>query len=145
MRSNRRVVLATALGTAVIAAVFILAAQVNSKYGILSMAAQFQSFRVTVNNESDFDLSILETGVVTGAAAGASTDELGKTLSSGKTIKIRPRLSLSGEGGIYLKYTDPRAPDVLQTIGVCSYTESLSGYSKVTITNNKVTVKENCS
>lgn len=145
MRSNRRVVLATALGTAVIAAVFILAAQVNSKYGILSMAAQFQSFRVTVNNESDFDLSILETGVVTGAGAGASTDELGKTLSSGKTIKIRPRLSLSGEGGIYLKYTDPRAPDVLQTIGVCSYTESLSGYSKVTITNNKVTVKENCS
>lgn len=98
MRSNRRVVLATALGTAVIAAVFILAAQVNSKYGILSMAAQFQSFRVTVNNESDFDLSILETGVVTGAGAGASTDELGKTLSSGKTIKIRPRLSLSGEG-----------------------------------------------
>ncbi|KHL94721.1 hypothetical protein QW71_16595 [Paenibacillus sp. IHB B 3415] len=145
MRRNRRVILVSALGTAVIAAVLILAVQVNSKYGILSMAAQFQSFRVTVNNESDFDLSILETGVVTGAAAGASTDELRKTLSSGKTIKIRPRLSLSGEGGIYLKYTDPRAPDVLQTIGVCSYTESLSGYSKVTITNNKVTVKENCS
>ncbi|MEK3683156.1 hypothetical protein [Paenibacillus sp. FSL R10-2736] len=145
MRRNRRVILATALGAAVIATGLILAAQLNSKYGILSMAAQFQSFKVTVYNESDFDLSILETGVVTNAAAGASTDELGKTLSSGKTIKIRPRLSLSGEGGIYLKYTDPRAPEVAQTVGICSYTESLSGYSKVTITNNKVTVKENCS
>ncbi|AIQ60469.1 hypothetical protein [Paenibacillus borealis] len=145
MRRNRRVILVSAMGIAVIAAGIIMAVQLNSKYGILSIAAQFQSFKVTVDNQSDFDLSLLETGVVTSAAAGASADELGKPLKSGETIKIRPRLSISGEGGIYLKYTDPREPEAAQTVGICSYTESLSGYSKVTITNDKVTVKENCS
>jgi hypothetical protein len=129
----------------VIAAGVMLAAQMNNKFGILRMAAQFQSFRVTVDNQSDFDLSLLETGVVTSAAAGASTDELGKTLKSSKTMKIKPRLSLSGEGGIYLKYIDPREPETVQTVGVCSYTETLSGYSKVTVTNDKVTVDEKCS
>jgi hypothetical protein len=145
MRRNRRVILATALGTAVIAAGVILAVQMNNKYGILSMAAQFQSFRVTVDNQSDFELNVIETGVVTNAAAGASIDKLEKILKSGRKIKIKPRLSLTGEGGIYLKYTDSREPDTPLTIGVCSYTETLSGYSKVTITNDKVTVDENCS
>ncbi|MEK3717020.1 MULTISPECIES: hypothetical protein [unclassified Paenibacillus] len=145
LRWNRRVLGILAASTLVIAAGIMVVVQLNNNYGVLGLVAQLQSFRVTVDNQSDFELSIQETGVVTGAAAEASADEVGKILKSGKTLKIKPRLTLSGEGGIYLKYSDPREPDVPKTIGVCSYTETLSGYSKVIITNDKVTVKENCS
>lgn len=134
-----------AASTLVIAAGIMVVVQLNNNYGVLGLVAQLQSFRVTVDNQSDFELSILETGVVTGAAAEASVDEVGKILKSGKTVKIKPRLTLSGEGGIYLKYSDKREPDVPRTIGICSYTETLSGYSKVIITNDKVTIKQNCS
>ncbi|MEK4850359.1 hypothetical protein NST04_10955 [Paenibacillus sp. FSL H7-0756] len=131
--------------TLVIAAGIMLVVQLDNKYGVLGLVAQLQSFQVRVDNQSDFELRILETGVVTGAAAEASVDEVGKILKSGKTVKIKPQLTLSGEGGIYLKYSDPREPDVPKTIGVCSYTETLSGYSKVIITNDKVTIEQNCS
>ncbi|WP_405116380.1 hypothetical protein MHH28_15460 [Paenibacillus sp. FSL K6-1217] len=131
--------------TLVIAAGIMLVVRLDNKYGVMGLVAQLQSFQVRVDNQSDFELSILETGVVTSAAAEASVDEVGKILKSGKTVKIKPRLTLNGEGGIYLKYADPREPDVPITIGICSYTETLSGYSKVIITNNKVTIKQNCS
>ncbi|QUL53828.1 hypothetical protein KDC22_26310 [Paenibacillus tritici] len=144
MRWNRRMLLMSAVAL-VMAAGIMLVVQLDSKYGVLSLVSQFQSFKVTVHNPSDFELTILETGVVTSAAASASTDKVAKILKSGKTVKIKPRLTISGEGGIYLKYSDPREPDVPATIGVCSYTETLSGYSKVVITNDKVSVKENCS
>jgi hypothetical protein len=140
----------SAIGTVIIAAGVIVTVQMNNRFGLWSLATQFQSFRVTVDNQSDYDLSSIETGVVTSASAGgetgnASKDELGTTLHSGRRIKIRPQLSLSGEGGIYLKYTDPRKPGAPVTIGVCSYTESLSGYSKVTIKNDEIEIEENCS
>lgn len=109
------------------------------------LVAQLQSFQLRVDNQSDFELRILETGVATSSAAEASVDEVGKILKSEKTVKIKPQLTLSGEGGIYLKYSDSREPDVPKTIGVCSYTETLSGYSKVIITNDKVTIEQNCS
>lgn len=145
MRWNRRVLGILAASTLVITAGIMLVVQLDNKYGVLGLVAQLQSFQVRVDNQSDFELSILETGVVTSAAAEASVDEVGKILKSGKTIKIKPRLTLSGEGGIYLKYSDPREPDVSRTVGVCSYTETLSGYSKVIITNDKVTIEQNCS
>ncbi|MEK3901369.1 hypothetical protein [Paenibacillus sp. FSL R7-0179] len=131
--------------TLVIAAGIMRVVQLDNKYGVLGLVAQLQSFQVRVDNQSDFELRILETGVVTSSAAEASVDEVGKILKSEKTVKIKPQLTLSGEGGIYLKYSDSREPDVPKTIGVCSYTETLSGYSKVIITNDKVTIEQNCS
>lgn len=107
----------------------------------------FRSFSVTVVNASDYDLVTVETGIL-------SSDTSGNTVKSGakhtyaKTIKaghekvISPKLSLTGEGGIYLKYTDSRGETVQRT--VCSYTESASGYSTVTIQNDQIEVKENC-
>ncbi|MFD2880253.1 hypothetical protein ACFTAO_36865 [Paenibacillus rhizoplanae] len=75
-----------AASTLVIAAGIMVVVQLNNNYGVLGLVAQLQSFRVTVDNQSDFELSILETGVVTGAAAEASVDEVGKILKSGKKL-----------------------------------------------------------
>lgn len=149
MTRKRRTIL-TVAGAAVIAAIILLAVQLNNKYGLLELVAQFRSFRVTVDNQSDFDLKLLEAGVVTSGSiregrASGSRDELGTTVPKGRALTVRPSLSISGEGGIYLRYTDPREPNAPKTIGVCSYTESISGYSKVIITNDKVTVEEKCS
>ncbi|MFD1904575.1 hypothetical protein ACFSQ7_11655 [Paenibacillus rhizoplanae] len=77
-----------AASTLVIAAGIMVVVQLNNNYGVLGLVAQLQSFRVTVDNQSDFELSILETGVVTGAAAEASVDEVGKILKKRKkTVK----------------------------------------------------------
>lgn len=103
--------------TLVIAAGIMRVVQLDNKYGVLGLVAQLQSFQVRVDNQSDFELRILETGVVTSSAAEASVDEVGKILKSEKTVKIKPQLTLSGEGGIYLKYSDSREPDVPKTIG----------------------------
>lgn len=109
---------------------------------------QFQSFTVTIHNESDYDIVSIETGTIesnstdTGIIEGSSKDVSSKTIKSGDKLKIKPKLSLRGEGGIYLKYTDSRGETVKK--GVCSYTESLSGYSTVTIKNEKTTVEEKC-
>ncbi|WNS43572.1 hypothetical protein [Paenibacillus sp. MMS20-IR301] len=134
----------------VLAAGIMLAVRLEQEFGILKLADQFRSFRVTVHNQSDYKLNITAAGVTTSASAlagaeAAAKDELGHTLSSGRTLTIKPELSLSGEGSIYLHYTDPREPDEVKTIGVCSYTEYLSGSSTVTISNDGIEVEENCS
>ncbi|MFC3800840.1 hypothetical protein [Cohnella sp. GCM10012308] len=108
---------------------------------------QFRSFSVTVVNQSDYDLVSVETGILRSDAAGnavqgGSKNTYGKTIKAGHEKVISPKLSLNGEGGIYLKYTDSRGQTVQKT--VCSYTESASGYSTVTIRNDRVDVKENC-
>lgn len=105
---------------------------------------QFLSFSVTINNQSDYDIVSLETGTVEGPSGEikASKDYYSKTIKSGEKVKIKPKLSLTGEGGIYLKYNDSRGETISKA--VCSYTESLSGYSEVTINNDKVTIEENC-
>ncbi|MFC6649058.1 hypothetical protein [Paenibacillus rhizoplanae] len=84
LRWNRRVLGLLAASTLVIAAGIMVVVQLNNNYGVLGLVAQLQSFRVTVDNQSDFELSILETGVVTGAAAEASVDEVGKILKAEK-------------------------------------------------------------
>lgn len=103
-----------------------------------SIFGQFQAFTVTINNQSDNDIVSIETGLI----KGTSKDTYTKIIKSGEKTKIKPELSLSGEGAVYIKYTDSKGNTKEKT--VCGYTESLSGNSKVTIDNNKVTVEENC-
>lgn len=111
--------------------------------------SQFQPFSVTVINESDYDIVSVETGILKSAPTGQGVVESGsrhvsnKTIKSGKTAKIKPDLSLRGEGGIYLKYTNANGETVQK--GVCSYTEYVSGYSKVTIRNDGASVEEKCN
>ncbi|MCG7378686.1 hypothetical protein MH215_16890 [Paenibacillus sp. ACRSA] len=118
------------------------------KSDAFSFLNQFRSFTVTIDNQSDFNLSSVETGVLVTGAQGVtvesgSKDMYGAEIKSGEVIKIRPNLSLSGEGGIYLKITDSNGETTNKMI--CSYTESLSGYSNVIVTNNNVSVKEQCN
>ncbi|CAI6084094.1 hypothetical protein [Cohnella sp. JJ-181] len=113
-----------------------------------SFFRQFRSFSVTVINQSDYDLVSVETGILTNDAKGnivksGSKESFNKPIKAGREKVLEPSLSLSGEGGIYLQYTDSRGDTVQKT--VCSYTESVSGYSTVTIHNDNVEVKENCN
>ncbi|CAM3568835.1 hypothetical protein PALU110988_29295 [Paenibacillus lupini] len=108
---------------------------------------QFKSFSVMIDNQSDYDLTQIETGVM-GGSQGSESEEKSKVvqeyqLASGRKVTIKPDLHLTGEGGIYLKFTDSRGETIKKTI--CSYTESLSGHSNVTINNDSVNVVEKCS
>lgn len=98
----------------------------------------FEDYSITIRNKSDYDIVSVEIGII----KGTSKDIYTKKIISGEKIKIKPELSLTGEGAIYMKYTDSRGDTIEKT--VCGYTESLSGNSKVTISNDKVTVEENC-
>lgn len=122
--------------------ILVLAVIIFSAYVLLKsnedLIRQFQPFSVTVSNQTDDDIAVIETGIVN----GDSKEQFEKTIKSGEEIKIKPKLSLKGEGGIYIKYMDASGETIEQ--GVCSYTESLSGYSIVTIQSDKVTVKEKC-
>lgn len=148
MKWNRISVTIAAFDVVLIIAGSIIAATAGSD--IVNLIQQFKSFTVTVDNQSDYDLFSVETGVLTSDSTGqvvesSSKESFEQGIPSGRKVKISPELSLSGEGGIYLKYTDPRAEASPKTVGICSYTESLSGYSKVIITNDDVSVEENCS
>jgi len=97
-----------------------------------------QRFAVTVVNESDHDIVDLETGII----SQNSKHAYGKTIVAGKTAKFSPNLQLTGEGAIYLKFTDSSG-NAKETV-VCGYTEYLSGSSQVTIHNDKVDVQQDC-
>ncbi|WP_217591884.1 hypothetical protein [Cohnella sp. GbtcB17] len=112
------------------------------------MFSRFRSFSVTVVNQSDYDLVSVETGILSGGNPGQSDKSdakriFGKPIKAGEKKVLSPKLSMNGEGGIYLKYTNSRG-DTVQKM-VCSYTESASGSSTITIQNDRVDVKENCS
>lgn len=108
---------------------------------------EFRSFSVKIVNKSDYDLVSVETGILQSdssgnAVASGSKDTYDKKIKAGREKAIKPKLRIDGEGGIYLKYTDSRGETVQKT--VCSYTEYVSGYSTVTIHNDKVEVQEKC-
>ncbi|OKP92576.1 hypothetical protein A3842_01915 [Paenibacillus sp. P3E] len=123
----------------------LIAIIVRNNAGLLG---QFRSFTVTIDNQSDYELTSVETGVLVSGPNGEivgnhSIDVFKQAVKSGEIVKIRPSLQLSGEGGVYLKYTNSKGEASKKTI--CSYTESLSGYSKVIITNDNISVEQNCS
>jgi hypothetical protein len=107
----------------------------------------FKSFTVRIYNQSDFDLVKIETGILQSDAQGntietGSTDVVEDTLASGGKLTFKPKLSIQGEGGVYMKVTDSRGQT--ETYSVCSYTESLSGLTDVIVRNDEADIDENC-
>jgi len=99
----------------------------------------FKNFLLTVDNQSDDEISSIEIGLIHMDSKELFTDPIKK----GETKKFKPTLSLSGEGSIYLKYTNAKGQSTQET--VCGYTEYLSGYSTVTITNEGTTIVQQCN
>lgn len=106
---------------------------------ISNILTPFKSFLLTVDNQSDDEISSIEIGLFHTDSKELFTDPIKK----GETKRFKPTLSLSGEGSIYLKYTDAKGRSTQET--VCGYTEYLSGYSTVTITNEGTTVVQQCN
>lgn len=106
---------------------------------ISNILTPFKSFLLTVDNQSDDEISSIEIGLIHTDSKELFTDPIKK----GETKKFKPTLSLSGEGSIYLKYTDAKGQSTQEM--VCGYTEYLSGYSTVTITNEGTTIVQQCN
>lgn len=77
---------------------------------------QFQSFAVTIDNQAEDVIISKET--------------------------FRPRLSAAGEAAVYLEYTNSAGETFQHT--VCGYTESLTGYSEVAITDEETLIDQQC-
>ncbi|MEK5254978.1 hypothetical protein NST74_16065 [Paenibacillus sp. FSL F4-0125] len=106
---------------------------------ISNLLTPFKSFLLTVDNQSDDEISSIEIGLIHTDSKELFIDHIKK----GETKKFKPTLSLSGEGSIYLKYTDAKGQSTQEM--VCGYTEYLSGYSTVTITNKGTTIVQQCN
>ncbi|WP_338553663.1 hypothetical protein [Paenibacillus sp. KS-LC4] len=144
MNSSKKVFLVSFVGFLLIGLTIIFTL-IQSNRDLLS---QFQSYSVTIDNQSSYDVVSLELGVLTGADTYESVKMENKHISndvikSGEKKKIKPNLSLGGkEGGVYIGYVNSEGA-VLKK-GICSYAESLTGYSEVTITDKGTEVIENC-
>ncbi|WP_270166401.1 hypothetical protein [Paenibacillus sp. SYP-B4298] len=127
--------------------IFLIIAGLNLLIGSSDFIRQFQSFSLTVINQSDYDLISVETGIVqrddSGNTVEGSKHLYSNVIESGQEVVIRPRLTINGEGGIYMVYIDSIGKEARK--GVCSYTESASGYAIATITNDNIKVEEKCS
>ncbi|WP_218135405.1 hypothetical protein [Paenibacillus sp. 276b] len=107
----------------------------------------FRHLRITIHNQSDYDLSNITARVSSGVDSFNTNNEgtiynLNKAVPSGEQVKFAPQLQLSGEGSVYLEFTNSRGETYNKT--VCGYTEYLSGNSYVTVTNETITVREDC-
>ena len=106
----------------------------------------FRHLRITIHNQSDYNLTNIQASLVQGESfninESGSTYIFDKDVSSGSNVKFAPQLKLSGEGAVSLTFTDSRGKTYNKT--VCGYTEYLSGNSYVTVTNENVTVKDEC-
>ncbi|MGQ8873522.1 hypothetical protein [Paenibacillus sp. TSA_86.1] len=114
----------------------------------------FRKLRITIDNQSDYDITQIQAGAVTGESSptdSASAEKpeqsgllytLNKAITKGQKVKFAPQLKIRGEGSVYVTFKDSRGKTYKET--ACGYTESLSGTSLITITNENVTVKENC-
>ncbi|MCR2806539.1 hypothetical protein [Paenibacillus soyae] len=127
------------IGIFIAVVVVILAAGVGSVQLLKSAGIWnlMQPFTVTVKNETDKDIVIIEAGLVQGESKVA----LNRTVRSGKTYKFKPDLNVQGENGVYMTHTNADG-ETVQT-SVCGYTESLSGSAKVTV-GDRVEVEQDC-
>ena len=115
----------------------------------------FRKLRITIDNQSDYDITQIKTGITnwkqpildSSTADKKEDSDLLYTFSeeivSGKKIKYTPKLHFLGESSVYVIFKDSRGNTYTKT--ACGYTESVSGTSLITITNENVTVKENCT
>ncbi|KAA8749956.1 hypothetical protein [Paenibacillus sp. UASWS1643] len=118
----------------------------------LNAVDPFRHLRITIHNQSDYDLTNIQANLAQGDNsfnnnnnnnnASGSTYVFDKDIPSGANVKFAPQLKLSGEGAVSLTFTDSRGKTYNKT--VCGYTEYLSGNSYVTVTNENVTVKDEC-
>lgn len=107
----------------------------------------FRHLRITIHNQSDYDLTNIQASLVQGDNSfnnneSGSTYIFDKDIPTGANVKFAPQLKLSGEGVVSLAFTDSRGKTYNKT--VCGYTEYLSGNSYVTVTNENITVKDEC-
>ncbi|WP_339305314.1 hypothetical protein [Paenibacillus sp. FSL R5-0519] len=113
---------------------------------LLNAVDPYRHLRITIHNQSDYNLIDIQASLVQGESyntnESGSTYIFDKDVSSGSNVKFAPQLKLSGEGAVFLTFTDSRGKTYNKT--VCGYTEYLSGNSYVTVTNENVTVKEEC-
>jgi len=102
----------------------------------------FGPLRITVVNETSVDLVTVETSAV--SSSGSSKHFYRQRIEAGQSAKIRPELSLTGEGGVYQKFVfDSGEP---KEAVVCGYTESLSGTATVTLrADGRIEVEQSCS
>lgn len=137
---NRKISLGIVAGSVIL--VLLLAA------GGISLAnselfRQFQDFKMTIINKSDHDILSVETGIYqSDGDEGKSKHHYTNVIASGKKKVIKPRLTIHGEGGIYMQFVDASGREARTS--VCSYTESSSGYALVTITNDDIEVEGRC-
>ncbi|WP_419890210.1 hypothetical protein [Paenibacillus xylanexedens] len=114
---------------------------------LLNAVDPFRHLRITIHNQSDYDLTNIQASLVQGDNSSnnnesGSTYVFDKDIPSGANVKFAPQLKRSGEGVVSLAFTDSRGKTYNKT--VCGYTEYLSGNSYVTVTNESMTVKEEC-
>jgi len=113
---------------------------------LLNAVDPYRHLRITIHNQSDYNLTNIQASLVQGDSYNAnesgSTYIFKKDIPSGVKVKFAPQLKLSGEGTVSLEFTDSRGKTYNKM--VCGYTEYLSGNSYVTVTNENVTVKEEC-
>ncbi|MDQ0723968.1 flagellar biosynthesis/type III secretory pathway M-ring protein FliF/YscJ [Paenibacillus sp. W4I10] len=113
----------------------------------LNAVDPFRHLRITIHNQSDYNLTIIQASLVQGDNSlnnneSGSTYVFDKDIPSGANVKFAPQLKLSGEGVVSLAFTDSRGKTYNKT--VCGYTEYLSGNSYITVTNENITVKDEC-
>ena len=132
MRAKPIVIIASAV--IVVLAAGAGAAQLLKSTGIWSL---MRDFTVTVTNETDSDIVILESGL----GSGDSRDVLNRTVKSGETYKFKPKLDVQGENSVYMAHTNTAGETIRTT--VCGYTEYLSGSAKVTV-GDSVEVEQDC-
>ncbi|ASA24676.1 hypothetical protein [Paenibacillus donghaensis] len=103
---------------------------------------QFRSFRVTVANQSNGEITVVELGIAGSYEGnkpikGDSRHQFMQTVGIGEQVTLKPDLALIGEGAVYMEYTGSQGQVIRET--VCGYTESLTGFSEVAITNTGFT------
>jgi len=114
---------------------------------LLNAVDPFRHLRITIHNQSDYDLTNIQTSLTKGDNSfnnneSGSLHLLEENIPSGENLKFSPQLQVSGESSVYLTFTNSRGETYNEV--VCGYTEYLSGNSYVTVTNENVTVKEEC-
>ncbi|MFC4775824.1 hypothetical protein ACFO9Q_03400 [Paenibacillus sp. GCM10023252] len=112
------------------------------------IALMLQNFTVTVENESDQDITRIEFGVLhsddqANVIEGDSKLVYDRPLRSGKSVRITPDVSSDGEMSVFIRYTT--AQGEVHEKSVCSYAEmSPRGRATIIIENNQAVVKEKC-
>ncbi|WP_339311087.1 hypothetical protein NZ043_06540 [Paenibacillus sp. FSL k6-2145] len=131
----------------IILSAIILGIVIVAFMSFLNAIDPFRHLRITIHNQSDYDLTHIQASLVQGDNSSnnnesGSTYIFKKDIPNGANVKFAPQLNLSGEGTVSLEFTDSRGKTYNKM--VCGYTEYLSGNSYVTVTNENITVKDEC-